>query len=110
SGATLAITGTASSGSTFSGFTGDCTAATTCNIASLAANEDLTATFASAGTVLFGGAGDQFATGITYANSKLWISGNEANGAGGIVARMSVPIGTPDFVNVWPAANPSQDY
>lgn len=109
--ALVTLTATAS-GSTFSGWTGGgCGGTGTCGITLTGANASTTATFTTAATPgVFGGAGDQFATGITYADGKLWVSGNEGGGAGGIVARLSLPIDQPDFVNVWPASGASQDY
>lgn len=61
--------------------------------------------------VPFGGAGDQLATGIVYASGAVWVSGNQSGGLGGIVAKLTLPLGAaPDFMNVWPASGQAQDY
>ena len=104
-GVPVTLTATASA-STFQGWTGaGCSGTSTCGIKLAGADASTTATFAAATAGIFGGANDQIATGIAYASGALWVSGSQSGGsaAGGLVAKLSLPIDTPDFVNVWPA-------
>ncbi len=62
-------------------------------------------------TSVGGGPGDQFATGIVFADNALWVSGNQNNATGGVLAHFPLPLpAAPDFVNVWPASPQNGDY